>query len=122
MTVPAANSHSIKRIASHVPGLDVLLDGGFMNAGVYMIHGIPGSGKTILANQICFGHVAAGGKALYVTLLAESHARLTQYLRPMTFFDESAIPGKVSYISAFSELEAEGLKGLIDAAPGNAQP
>lgn len=103
----------LKRFSSHIPGLDRVLDGGFFRSGVYIIQGQPGSGKTILANQICFGHVAAGGRALYVTLLAESHARLLQHLRIMSFFDESAIPGRVSYLSAFTELETEGLEGLV---------
>lgn len=113
MSDPAAPSYLTQRIPSHIPGLDTVLGGGFLSAGVYMIHGIPGSGKTIFANQLCFGHVAGGGRALYVTLLAESHARLLQHLRPMRFFDESVIPSRLSYISAFGELESEGLKGLV---------
>ena len=50
---------------------------------------------------------------MYVTLLAESHARMLQHIRPMSFFDESAIPDRLSYISAFHDLEADGLKGLM---------
>jgi circadian clock protein KaiC len=103
----------LERLPSHVPGLDPLLGGGFFRSGVYIIHGLPGSGKTIFANQLCFGHVAAGGHALYVTLLAESHSRLLQHLRSLSFFDEGAIPERLAYISAFAELESEGLKGLI---------
>jgi circadian clock protein KaiC len=103
----------LERFASHIPGLDVVLAGGFFRSGVYIIQGQPGSGKTIFANQVCFGHVAAGGRAIYVTLLAESHARMLQHLSGLDFFDESVIPDRLSYISAFSELETGGLKGLV---------
>lgn len=104
----------IERVPSGIPGLDDILRGGFLKAGIYIVQGAPGAGKTILANQVCFNHVAAGGRAAYVTLLAESHTRMLQHLRPLAFFDESAIPDRLYYISAFRTLEDEGLKGLLD--------
>lgn len=107
---PAAR---LERLPSGIPGLDTVLDGGFLRSGVYILQGQPGSGKTIFANQLCYRHAADGGHAVYVTLLAESHARMLQHLRSMSFFDESAIPHQVSYISAFHDLESEGLKGLM---------
>jgi len=104
---------SLERLSSGIPGLDMVLGGGFFRSGVYILHGPPGSGKTILANQLCYRHVAAGGRAVYVTLLAESHARMLQHIRPLSFFDEKAIPDELSYISAFHDLESDGLKGLM---------
>jgi circadian clock protein KaiC len=104
---------SLERLSSGVPGLDLVLGGGFFRSGVYIVHGLPGSGKTIFANQLCYRHVAAGGRAVYVTLLAESHARMLQHIRALSFFDEKAIPDELSYISAFHDLEADGLKGLM---------
>ena len=109
-----ADDPTLERLPSGIPGLDAVLCGGFFRAGVYMVVGTPGSGKTILANQLCYNHVAAGGKAVYVTLLAESHSRMLQHLRQFSFFDETVIPDRLSYVSAFSQLEADGLKGLLD--------
>lgn len=109
----STQAQSLDRLPSGIPGLDDVLGGGFFRAGVYIVHGLPGSGKTILANQLCFTHVAGGGRAVYVTLLAESHSRMLQHLRPLAFFDESVIPDKLSYISAFHDLESDGLKGLM---------
>lgn len=113
MTSGESRGTGLERFPSNIAGLDTVLDGGFFRSGVYIVQGLPGSGKTIFANQICFGHVAQGGRALYVTLLAESHARMLQHLRNLSFFDEAAIPERISYISAFSELETNGLKGLV---------
>src|ERR1700716_3632156 len=83
---------ALGRLPSGIVGLDEILRGGFLEGGVYIIQGSPGAGKTVLANEICFRHAASGGRAGYVTLLAEMHTRLLQHLRPMAFFDESVIP------------------------------
>ena len=107
------NVSPIERLRSAVPGLDQILGGGLFRTGVYIIQGLPGCGKTILANQICYGHVAEGGSAVYVTLLAESHSRMIQHLSTLSFFDVKAFPDRLAYISAFHELESAGLKGLM---------
>lgn len=103
----------IERLRSAVPGLDEILGGGLLRTGVYIVQGLPGCGKTILANQICYGHVADGGVAVYVTLLAESHSRMLQHLSTLSFFDLRAFPDRLAYISAFHDLETGGLKGLM---------
>lgn len=107
-------SQEIERVPSGIAGLDFILGGGFLKGGVYIVQGVPGAGKTILANQTCFCHTRGGGRAVYVTLLAESHTRMLQHLRKMAFYDGSAIPDSLYYVSAFRTLEDEGLKGLLD--------
>ncbi|WP_280151061.1 ATPase domain-containing protein [Piscinibacter sp. XHJ-5] len=113
MTPSPSTLSVLERLPTGIPGLDVVLGGGFFRAGVYIVQGQPGSGKTILANQICYSHVAAGGSAVYMTLLAESHSRMLQHIRSLSFFEERAIPDRLCYLSAFHDLEAEGLKGLV---------
>jgi len=103
----------IRRVTTHIPGLDVILEGGFLAGGVYIIEGPPGGGKTTLGSQFCFGHAGAGGRALYVTMLAEQHTRLLGHLRRMHFFDASLVPDRVSYVSAFKVLESEGLGSVL---------
>jgi circadian clock protein KaiC len=98
---------------SGIPGLDVILKGGFLKGGIYIIQGPPGAGKTILGNQVCYDHVLAGGRALYVTLLAENHDRMLMHMGGMRFFEPDAITKSLEYISAFRILEEEGLKGLL---------
>jgi len=75
----------LKRIPTGVPGLDTVLRGGFMRGGIFIVQGSPGAGKTILGNQICFHHVGKGGRALYVTLLAENHARMLLHIGQLGF-------------------------------------
>jgi circadian clock protein KaiC len=114
MTDPAATPPSLQRIRTHVPGLDEITGGGFLQSGVYILQGAPGAGKTILANQIVHRHAAAGGQVVYVTLLAESHARLLQHMEAFAFFDASAVPGKIYYVSAFNALRSDGLNGVVE--------
>jgi KaiC/GvpD/RAD55 family RecA-like ATPase len=102
------------RFATGVPGLDTILGGGVFDGGIYIIQGAPGAGKTILGNQICFAQAAQGRNALYITLLAESHARMIGHMRRLKFFDESAIPDRMSYVGAFKTLDDDGLRGLLD--------
>jgi len=104
---------AIEQVPSGVPGLDTILRGGFPRGGIHMLQGPPGAGKTILGNQLCYHHAAAGGRALYVTLLAESHARMLLHLGTLRFFDPSRLPDQVSYLSGLGTLEGEGLPGLV---------
>ena len=110
-----------ERLVTHVPRLDFITKGGLLKGASYSVLGPPGSGKTVLANQMAFNHVKQGGKALYVTLLTESHARMLANLEEMTFFDASVIPEKLHYISGYHELEKEGLRGLLDLVRRTAQ-
>ncbi len=106
----------LERFPTNIPGLDTILQGGLFRGGVYMIQGVPGAGKTILANQICFGSIATGGLVVYLTLLAESHTRLIQQLQTLEFFDRTAIPDRIYYVSAFRQLQAGGLDGVLNTA------
>lgn len=103
------------RIRSGILRLDYILKGGFLRMGTYLIHGPPGSGKTILGNQTCFNLIRREGvKSLYVTLMTESHAKLVRHLRPMSFFDEAAVSAHdIVYESAFSALKTGGPEGVL---------
>lgn len=104
----------LSRFPTGVRGLDAVLGGGLLRGGTYLVRGAPGAGKTVLANQIAYLHAAAGGKVLYVTLLAESHARLLLHLRSFDFFDPHLVPSAVYYVSGFTLLDTGGLAGLLE--------
>ncbi len=104
----------IGRVPSGIRGLDTILNGGFLEGGLYIIQGTPGTGKTTLANQICFSHASSGGQALYITLLAEYHDRMLQHLSNMSFFDITQIPGRIKYLNGYGALSEQGYVGLRD--------
>ena len=44
----------IERVKTGIPGLDIILDGGFLYHNSILIKGPPGSGKTTLGIQIIY--------------------------------------------------------------------
>lgn len=103
----------LDRLLSGVKGLDEILHGGLVAGASYIIQGRPGSGKTILANQIAFHHARQGGRVLVATLLSESHERLLQFMSTLSFFEGERVGAEISYVSAFDTLEEEGLDGVV---------
>ena len=55
-------------LSTGVPGLDQLLRGGLPSNRMYLIEGLPGTGKTTLALQFLLDGHARGESTLYVTL------------------------------------------------------
>ena len=104
---------TLQRVSSGIAGLDVILNGGFMQGGIYFISGQPGSGKTILSNQIAFSHIASGGRAVFTSLLSETHARMFAHLSSLSFFDPEPIGDSLYYVSGYSMVQKEGLQGLL---------
>src|SRR5687768_18619996 len=76
----------LARVPSGIDGLDTILNGGFLQGGIYFISGQPGSGKTILSNQIAFSHAAGGGRVVFASVLSETHARMFSHLSSLSFF------------------------------------
>jgi circadian clock protein KaiC len=93
--------------------MNELNGGGFPRGGIHLVQGVPGAGKTTLGNQLCYQHADAGGRALYVTLLSETHSRMLLHLGTMGFFDAARLPDQIAYISGFGALETDGLPGLV---------
>jgi circadian clock protein KaiC len=107
------NYHQLTREPSGVKGLDEILQGGFFGGGLYIVEGPPGVGKTILGNQICFNRASSGKKVLYVTLIAETVARMLLNIKSLIFFKEDEVGNSIVYVSGFSALKEKGLNGLL---------
>ena len=60
--------------------------------------GAPGTGKTILAQQVCFAAGTAEHKGIYYTTVAEPHTKLVRHLEPFTFFDAGSLGSRVEHI------------------------
>ncbi len=95
----------LERVVTGIQGLDEILKGGLVAGASYVIQGRPGSGKSIMANQIAFNHVRGGGRVLFATMLSETHERMFQFFSTLDFFDRSCIGDQVQYLSAFDTME-----------------
>ena len=61
----------IRQLATGVPGLDDVLGGGIPQYSFNVIAGVPGAGKTTLAQQIAFTIATPERPALFFTVLGE---------------------------------------------------
>ncbi|HEY6408112.1 MAG TPA: ATPase domain-containing protein [Ktedonobacteraceae bacterium] len=113
MTETLEQPRGLQRFPSGIAGLDRILGGGLFLGGHYLVMGPPGAGKTILGNQLCFHHIATGGRAIYLSLLAETSSRLLAALEPFTFYTPDPVGDALSYFSGYAVLEQEGLEGLL---------
>jgi circadian clock protein KaiC len=88
----------VNRLLTGVPGLDAVLGGGLEPGSVTVLAGAPGTGKTILAQQICFANAAGARRAVYYTTLSEPHTKLVRHLAPFSFFAPEKLGPQVEYI------------------------
>lgn len=96
------------RLETGVLELDLVLGGGIPVGSLVVLAGGPGTGKTILAQQICFNAASEEQKAIYYTTLAEPHDTLVRYLADFEFFDTDALGQRVEFINLGDLLLAEG--------------
>lgn len=102
-----------QRLSSGIPGLDLVLGGGFFPRSIYIVNGRPGAGKTIFGSQICFHVAQSGERALFITLLAETHGHLLANLESLGFYDPAVVADSLIFLNGYSVLEKDGLSGLL---------
>ncbi|MGI9111230.1 MAG: RAD55 family ATPase [Gaiellaceae bacterium] len=88
----------MKRLATGVPELDLVLGGGLLPGSLVVIAGGPGSGKTILAEQISFAAATPERKSVYYTTLIEPHVKLVSHLESFDFFRREMLGEQVEFI------------------------
>src|SRR5918912_552172 len=84
-----------QRFSTGIPNLDRVLGGGLLPGTIVMVIGPPGSGKTILAQQIAFHAARRGEVALYFTGYSETHDKLLAHNRSLAYFVPDVIGTRV---------------------------
>jgi circadian clock protein KaiC len=56
------------RFSTGIGGLDIILHGGVIQAGCYLVQGDPGSGKTTLGLQYLLEQAKTGARVLYIAM------------------------------------------------------
>ena len=97
----------MERVQTGSEQLDRILGGGIPAGSLLVIAGAPGTGKTILAQQICFANGTPENRAVYYTTLSEPHSKMVRHLDGFGFFDRSKL-GVTVELNHLSTLAKEG--------------
>ena len=104
------------QISTGVTRLDDVLHGGLLRHGINLITGVPGSGKTILSQQVVFHNATTEQPALYLTTLSEPLDKILRYGQSLKFFDRSALNDRrVIYQDVSQQIREGGLDELLAA-------
>jgi circadian clock protein KaiC len=100
----------IARVATGVRNLDELFCGGLPVGSVIVLAGSPGTGKTILSQQVCFHSASAQHVVLYFNTLSEPTAKALRNLSQFSFFSSEKVgAGGVQFIDLGVILRTQGL-------------
>jgi circadian clock protein KaiC len=94
-------------------GADSILGGGFPANSINVIMGAPGTGKTLLAQQLALHNANEDRPVLYFTTLSEPLAKVLTYLQTMSFFDERKVGTAVLYRDLGAVLVEQGITALV---------
>ena len=103
----------IKRLETGVRNLDAIFGGGLPKGSVTVLAGPPGSGKTILAQQIGF-HQARTSKVVFFQTLSEPTVKTLLYLQQFSYYDESKLHDSVRFIDLGAILNTKGLASAAE--------
>jgi circadian clock protein KaiC len=95
------------RVTSGNTQLDEILQGGFPANSLQLVMGAPGSGKTILAEQLAFANGTPERPALYLTTFSEPLDKFLLHGQSYDFFDAGRVGESVIYEDLASQIRAE---------------
>jgi circadian clock protein KaiC len=99
------------RLVSGHPPLDAVLGGGLPANAISLIMGLPGTGKTIVAEQYAFFNGTPDRPAVYFSTVSEPLEKIVRFAQSLDFFDQAAVGRSVFYEDLGAALSDEGLAG-----------
>jgi circadian clock protein KaiC len=104
----------IERLSTGNDRLDAVLGGGLVLNSITLLVGVPGSGKTLLAEQCVFATASVGRPALYLSTVSEPLDKLLRYGQSLAFFDAEKVGTSVFYDQLGPALDEDGLWGSLE--------
>jgi circadian clock protein KaiC len=102
-----------ERFSSGNRHLDAVLGGGLPENAINMIIGLPGSGKTILAEQFMFHNASPERPGMYLSTVSEPLEKIVRYGQRFGFFDAQAIGTSVFFDDLGDTLNDGGLDDVL---------
>lgn len=114
MRAGRTRADSDRRLSTGIASLDQILRGGLPPNAAVCIAGLPGSGKTTLAQQILFANAHAGRTGVYLTTFSESPMKAARFQSGFSFFDASLFGESVTYMDIGQTIRKEGLTAALE--------
>jgi len=102
------------RLRSGNDNLDEVLEGGLPANGITLITGLPGAGKTIVAQQYVFRNASPDRPAVYLSTVSEPLEKILRFGQTLDFFDRAEIGRSVFYEDLGLTVNRHGLPGVTD--------
>ncbi|HSO93015.1 MAG TPA: ATPase domain-containing protein [Candidatus Dormibacteraeota bacterium] len=100
------------RLLSGYAPLDSVLGGGLPANGISLIMGLPGTGKTIIAQQYAFRNARPGRPAVYFSTASEPLDKIVRFGQHLDFFDRAAMGESVFFEDLGAVAGTGGLGGV----------
>jgi circadian clock protein KaiC len=100
-----------RMLSGHEP-LDSVLGGGLPANAISLIMGLPGAGKTIIAQQYVFRNGRPGRPAVYFSTVSEPLDKIVRFGQSLDFFDHAAIGTSVLYEDLGTTVTSQSLAGV----------
>jgi circadian clock protein KaiC len=104
----------MERLQSGNAEFDLILGGGYHVNSTNLIMGMPGTGKTVLAQRIVFHNATAERPALYLSTVSEPLDRMLRYVQEFSFFDPEKLGEALVYDDLSVVLREEGLQAAVE--------
>jgi circadian clock protein KaiC len=115
------NELEVRRIATGIRNLDDILCGGLPRGSTIVLAGPPGSGKTVLAQQVGFHNASPERKVLVFGTLSEPTAKTLRFLKSFAFFDAKKYAEGVQFVDLGEMAKAKGLEQAFDLLMGHVE-
>lgn len=104
----------MEKIQTYIQSVDDILHGGIPKYAVTVISGGPGTGKTVLTQQLMFDNAKRGAKCIYFTTLSEPVPKLIRNMSSFEFFDENLVGHGFQFADIGTALRTGGPQAALD--------
>ena len=102
----------INQLPTRVQGLDEVPGGGLPEYSFNLIAGAPGTGKTMLSQQIMFALALPSG--VHFTVVGEPPLKMLRYQQQFTCFDTTRLGTSVHYVNLSNATLSQGLEAVLE--------
>lgn len=107
----------MERVKTNIDGLDEILLGGLPEFSTTLVAGAPGTGKTILCQNILYNvSKNTGRKVIYFSTISEPQIKVIRFQQQFSFFDQDYFMEKVIYHDMRELVIGPGGPGILDRA------